>query len=60
MSKTYRKDTSNFGKENYQKPPKRGRIRCEDYDPDWDQEENYERIRSKTRPPIPEQTQEDS
>ena len=61
MGKTYRQGYDKFDRNRQKTYPKRDNIRrYEQYDPEEDQEDNYERIRFKTRPAIPKQTEEDS
>lgn len=60
MSKTRRKDNDKFDKMRYQNSSKKENFRYDKYDLEEDQEENYERIRPKTRPSIIKQTKETS
>lgn len=60
MGKTHRKDSDKFDRSKEKTHSKRSSERYDQYDPEEDQEDNYERIRFKNRPPNPEQTQEDS
>ena len=60
MGKTRRQDSDKFDRNRQKTYPRRSSIRYDQYDPDEDEEENYERIRPKTRPAIPKQTEKDS
>lgn len=60
MGKTYRQDSDKFDRNRQKTYPRKSNIRYDQYDSEEDQEENYERIRSKARPTIPKQTKKDS
>ena len=58
VGKTHRRDSDKFDRNRNKTYSKRASIRYEQYDPEEDQEDNYERIRFKTRPTVPKQTKE--
>mgnify|MGYP003147902063 CR=1 FL=1 len=60
MGKTHRKDSDKFGRDREKTFSKRVSVRYDQYDPEEDQGDNYERIRPKTRPTVSKQTKKDS
>ena len=60
VGKTYKRDSDKFDRNRNKTYSRRASIRYEQYDPEEDQEENYERIRSKARSTISKQIEKDS
>ena len=60
MGKTYRRDSDKFDRNKQKNNPGRPSVIPDLHDMEEDQEYTYERIRFKTRPTVPKQTEKDS